>query len=133
MLLRSTVRSLNQREAFARQNNLPNIHPRGVTITRTPIEYPLPRRVRTNRAPVVREITYNNIGIRSKECNFCDAKLYEDEDSSLCCASGKVKLNPITPPPAQLIIKTDWRNHVPSDLRDSYWNMFGQNGIHSQN
>lgn len=53
------------------------------------------------------EIDYSShvlimIGSMSKECQHCHAFKYKGESAGLCCASGKISLPPLNPPPEPL-------------------------------
>ena len=42
-------------------------------------------------------IPSHNVGGMNKICQFCSAKLWPAETSSLCCANGEVRLPPLQP------------------------------------
>lgn len=53
------------------------------------------------------EIDYSShalitIGSMDKECQYCHAFKYKGESAGLCCASGKISLPPLNPPPEPL-------------------------------
>lgn len=53
------------------------------------------------------EVTYEtdstlSLGTMSNKCQYCNALMWKEETSGMCCSSGKVQLLPLEPPPEPL-------------------------------
>ncbi|GFW59075.1 transcription elongation factor 1 homolog [Trichonephila clavipes] len=59
-------------------------------------------RQREARQQTIRRYALIIIGNMDKECQHCHAFKYKDESAGLCCASEKVSLPPLNPPPEPL-------------------------------
>ena len=64
-------------------------------------EFPQTERVQTPNTHTV-NVEPHNVGRMTKICQFCLAKLWSTETSSLCCANGQVILPPLQPLPVEL-------------------------------